>query len=699
VPFLATVGTSRDPDARRAGREAAGAALAANPGARLALAFGSIEYDQAALVAGLRDGLGDLPLVGASSFAEMSTGAFGMDSVVVTALSGQFGLASASARYGDAPAGAARGVAATALERLGGGGRFDAAILFCAAELGHATAVLEAVKEVLGPGALVFGGGAGSRNTGPGSFSPSHVYFDGDLVEAGLVLLLLRLDDPDLVVTTSVEHGIQPISVPRTCTRARDHYVYEVDGESIFAMYEKYIGQRIEDVGAFIFTYPVLCQVPGQAHTLVRIPYFIERDRGRIGFYPVVPMEGQQMSLAHSSRNEIVRACRESAFRTRVALGDRQPRLVLAVSCEARRMLLGTRASLEVETVEEVFERKVPLIGFYSSVEIAPADAAPSPAEGGGGGGADVAASGSHTVAQTFCLMVIGDAAPEAAGAEPDARPGAEVRPAGERSSPGASEQIATLKRRVEESDALLDFREQVLIRTIQDNIAMTRELREVNLGLSELNQKNQRLLSVIRQYTPQQTWRKAGKQVEQGRLEIPDESTDSTYMFLDVKGFTSFSENHSPEEVITALNAIFVPCADAIYARGGDIHKFIGDAIFAIFDQPLDGIRAALDVARAVAGIDTVFKLRIGLHCGRAIHGNVGSDTRRDNTLIGDAVNLTQRLEANCTPGRILISRRLREMVAPPLVLAGEARTIQAKGKSEPIDVFEVIPEQTVAA
>lgn len=129
------------------------------------------------------------------------------------------------------------------------------------------------------------------------------------------------------------------------------------------------------------------------------------------------------------------------------------------------------------------------------------------------------------------------------------------------------------------------------------------------------------------------------------------------------------------------------------IYEFGGDVHKYIGDAIFATFETPQDAVEAAVAIQREIATLKTEFKVRIGIHRGRSIQGNVGSEFRRDNTLIGDAVNTAQRLESNCTPGHILLSKDVYDEVRSRLGLEGTPKKITVKGKEEPIEVFEVDP------
>lgn len=677
----ASAGSGRGPDPARATRDALLGALKPKADPSLALVFASHTLDQEVVARTAREVLGDIPFVGGSSFAEVSPLGYQTDGVVALALDGPVRFSTAMAPLAADPLAAAERVAREARAKMDS--KPDIALCFVSGETGVGAMVARQIGINLDPGTLMFGGACGFRNEGPGRMGPSHTYRDGALIENGVVLLLLSFTAPGVRIASASGHGMQPISVPLTVDRADGQFVYEVGGQNVLDFYEKYMGKRIEEVGAYIFTYPFLAH-RDRGETAAQIPLLLDREKRRIGFFPVPPKQGQNVSLAHATRIQLLRACREAAYRAKVALGDAQPALVMVVSCDARRMILGTRTNEELEVLWQVFGKHVPIVGLYSAMEISPF----KPGGDGGEGGWR-----SSAVAETFCILAIGDASQTCALSRPSGRVvvGEAVTPAEELATARAENE--DLRRRIQESDALLDFREQVLMKTIQDNIEMTRELQAVNLGLSELNRRNQQLLRMIKQYTPQTTWRKAGKLVDEGRLEIPDEQADLTYLFLDVMGFTKYSETHAPEQVIESLNALFRPAVDAIAGCGGDINKFIGDALFATFEEPADAVRAGLEICRRVAKVETVFKVRIGVNRGRSIHGNVGSDSRKDNTLIGDAVNLAQRLESACTPGKVLISRAVHELVQGTLELRGAPREITVKGKTEPVQVFEIEP------
>ena len=139
-----------------------------------------------------------------------------------------------------------------------------------------------------------------------------------------------------------------------------------------------------------------------------------------------------------------------------------------------------------------------------------------------------------------------------------------------------------------------------------------------------------------------------------------------------DLRGFTDLSERLSRDTLIDLLNCYFGPTCDAVAAGGGEVLKFIGDAMLAIFPihaDPASICGAALTAAeRAQAALARENERReleglprinygLALHAGDVMYGNIGSDTRLDFTVIGPAVNLTARIESMCrTLGRQLL-------------------------------------------
>lgn len=152
----------------------------------------------------------------------------------------------------------------------------------------------------------------------------------------------------------------------------------------------------------------------------------------------------------------------------------------------------------------------------------------------------------------------------------------------------------------------------------------------------------------------------------------MANESIVGSVVFIDICGFTSISENLSPDLVINLLNTYFDVIVKEIIANGGVVDKFIGDAVMAVFtgeDHIRNAIRAGLAVRKKIESLPPIFeeipnmpKVSIGINSGEMVSGNVGSSSlkRLDYTVIGDVVNTAQRMQSVAGGGQIVISEAM---------------------------------------
>jgi len=168
--------------------------------------------------------------------------------------------------------------------------------------------------------------------------------------------------------------------------------------------------------------------------------------------------------------------------------------------------------------------------------------------------------------------------------------------------------------------------------------------------------------------------------------------------VFSDVRGFTAFSENRDPALVIERLNEVLGLEADVVRRHGGDVDKFVGDAMFAWFSGP-DRCRHAVDAAvEILSGLQARYggkagtEIGFGVHVGEVVVGSMGSQDRRDYTAIGRSVNLAARLCSAAKSGQILVSEAVAIELEGTLSL-NPLPPISAKGFPEPVRVFEVQP------
>ena len=211
------------------------------------------------------------------------------------------------------------------------------------------------------------------------------------------------------------------------------------------------------------------------------------------------------------------------------------------------------------------------------------------------------------------------------------------------------------------------------------------------------------RVHKITRNYVPQLVEKKAREAVRLGEDKLTNEECFVAVLFCDIVGFTSYVEtNASSESIINTLNTILRRVSGSIKLHNGSIDKFMGDSVMAIFRDPADAIFAALDMQshsadinglRSRAGQDTL-QLRIGIHWGEVVIGNVGTAERLDWTAIGDVVNTASRIEKNCHPGSILISQTMRDAVSAlnhPEIKYGNVFPLTVKGKREALLVCHV--------
>jgi adenylate cyclase len=187
------------------------------------------------------------------------------------------------------------------------------------------------------------------------------------------------------------------------------------------------------------------------------------------------------------------------------------------------------------------------------------------------------------------------------------------------------------------------------------------------------------------------------------GLLKLGGEKRTCTFIFTDLRGFTALSESVSPEQVTYIMNKVLTAQQKAVQKYGGMVDKYIGDAMMAIFNAPLDmidhektAVDCGVEIMKNIAILNQELQsenlpgiaIGIGINTGEAIVGNMGSENRFDYTAIGDAVNTAARLES-ATKERgvnILIGESTELMCGYHLL---ELEPIMVKGKSKPLKIY----------
>jgi adenylate cyclase len=189
--------------------------------------------------------------------------------------------------------------------------------------------------------------------------------------------------------------------------------------------------------------------------------------------------------------------------------------------------------------------------------------------------------------------------------------------------------------------------------------------------------------------------------------VKLGGEKRLATMLFCDIRGYTAFAERRDPETVVQVLNLYFQEQAEIVAAHRGDIDKFVGDQILAVF-QGEDMVRNAVGCALAMqAKVDELGRAHpdwdldvgIGINTGEVIVGAMGSKHRMDYTVLGDHVNLAARLCSHARPGQTLVTASAYAAIADCPEFAAEALApIAVKGKREPVPVYQVGPAPSAA-
>jgi adenylate cyclase len=190
--------------------------------------------------------------------------------------------------------------------------------------------------------------------------------------------------------------------------------------------------------------------------------------------------------------------------------------------------------------------------------------------------------------------------------------------------------------------------------------------------------------------------------------LKLGGERRDMTFLFCDIRGFTPISEGYkdNPKGLVELINRFLTNQTDIILRHGGTVDKYMGDCIMAFWNAPLDeekhaekAVQAALEMRRGLQELNNVLQHErgieintgIGVNTGPCIVGNMGSSSRFDYSVIGDAVNLASRLEGQCkdyNTDLIISEATMKQAVLNEYDKLGE---VTVKGKSEPVSIFTI--------
>lgn len=196
------------------------------------------------------------------------------------------------------------------------------------------------------------------------------------------------------------------------------------------------------------------------------------------------------------------------------------------------------------------------------------------------------------------------------------------------------------------------------------------------------------------------------------GFIQLGGERKKATIVFVDIHGFTSISERLDQEEVVEILNAFFSDMTPIIFKNNGTLDKLLGDGMMAIFGAPISGdddaqraVRTVIELIRALKTFNEEHSDRgwprlsvgIGVNAGEVVAGYIGSEDHLNYTVIGDAVNVAQRLQSIASEDEIIISKAVKDAIGDKISEVEGLKGLtplppqKVKGKKKEIDIFRV--------
>lgn len=264
----------------------------------------------------------------------------------------------------------------------------------------------------------------------------------------------------------------------------------------------------------------------------------------------------------------------------------------------------------------------------------------------------------------------------------------------------GVGSMVAAV-RRISRKAALVaqgDYGEPLEVRS-QDEIGqLTLSFNDMVAGLKERDF----ISNTFGRYVDQEIAAKLLERPEASR--IGGEKRAVVIMFSDIRGFTPIAEALSPEATIHLVNGYFSQMVEVLRRHHGIVVDFLGDAILAFFD-PLDGplapvgreaLQCALSMQQAMLSVNLAgigqelppLRMGIGLHAGEVVVGNIGSETRAKYGIVGSAVNLAHRIQAQARGGEVVVSEDFYRLVRPEVGVTRKFE-VRLKGIQDPVTIY----------
>ena len=230
---------------------------------------------------------------------------------------------------------------------------------------------------------------------------------------------------------------------------------------------------------------------------------------------------------------------------------------------------------------------------------------------------------------------------------------------------------------------------------TMEKTIVYVKQLQETMKAIKENN--------ILKMYVDENVLNFMTHKEFEGSL-LKNELLDATVVFIDVCGFTAITEQVPANDVVKLLNGLFDKIVKEIIAQGGHVDKFMGDAVMAVFrgdfhlDRAIDAALASkeqISKLEEISAGDRIYKpeISIGINSGEMVSGNIGSESLRrlDYTVIGDVVNLAQRLQSTAKAGQIIVTEETYHKAKESFSFEKIGEAV-LKNKAKPVTIYQVL-------
>lgn len=359
-------------DAFLAGKEAASEVLVHLPEQpQIVWVFGAISYDQRALIRGVKSVLPETIIIGCTTDGEISNQGLTVDSVVLLGLiSDQLEFTTAIVR----DLGKNSFEAGKKLAEQFNGEPTEYIQIFSDGLTGNGSEIIKGIQSVLGINVKIAGGTAGDGSL----FQKTYQYFNDEILTDALIGVAFV---GEFKFGTGVQSGWTTIGMAKQVTKAEKNVLYELDGKPALEVYEKFLGQNASLLPAVGVEYPLGLLGPSgdvdeDDYYLCRATMGVDRVKGTVTFAGDIP-EGAFVKMTMGSESDILQAVQKAASQAleRLKNGNAsvKPAAVFFYSCMARKIVLGSRTNEEISAIKKIVGDDVPIIGFYSYGEYAPA--------------------------------------------------------------------------------------------------------------------------------------------------------------------------------------------------------------------------------------------------------------------------------------------------------------------------------------